>query len=169
MQQFEGGATRNDDTDKYDYEAFLNPRVLRAYGEFMHGHRTQKDGTTRAGDNWQKGIPLKKYLKSLVRHVFDLWAMERGYAVTNPDTDQPATAQELCCAIMFNAMGFLKEVLDPAGENVKDAPAQPLQSGQHYRRYVDRDCAGCFMGECRCSCRICAHARKRRLSQLRGD
>lgn len=117
MQQFAGGATRNLDTSKFDYEAFLHPEALHAYGEFMHSHRTQKDGSLRDGDNWQKGIPFKAYAKSLVRHTFDLWRMHRGFEVTNPDTGLPHTKQELCCAILFNAFGYLKELLDPAPIN----------------------------------------------------
>lgn len=117
MQQFASGATRNDDSGKYDYEGFINPEALHAYGEYMHEHRTQRDGSIRDSDNWQKGIPFRKYVKSLVRHSIDLWRMDRGYAVTNPDTGKPHTKKELCCAIIFNAMGYLKEMIEPAGEN----------------------------------------------------
>jgi hypothetical protein len=117
MQNFESGATRNADTHKFDYEGFLNPEALHAFGEYMHSHRRQKDGSVRSADNWQKGIPFRTYVKSLVRHTLDLWRMERGYSVVNPDTGQPHTKQELCCAIVFNAMGYLKEVVDPSPIN----------------------------------------------------
>jgi hypothetical protein len=117
MRQFDGGATRNDDAAKFDYEAFLNPDVLEAYGRFMHGHRLQKDGTLRDGDNWQKGITFQAYVKSLVRHTVDLWRVHRGYRAINPDNGEPFTPQELCCAIMFNAMGYLKELLDTSPIN----------------------------------------------------
>lgn len=117
MQQFEGGATRNDDSAKFDYEGFINPEVLHAYGEYMHAHRIQKDGSMRDSDNWQHGIPFRKYVKSLVRHAVDLWRMERGYVVVNPDTGMPHTKEELCCAIMFNSMGYLKELISPSRIN----------------------------------------------------
>jgi hypothetical protein len=117
MQTFESGATRNDDSAKFDYEGFLNPEALHAFGAYMHEHRFQRDGTVRDADNWQQGIPFRTYVKSLVRHVIDLWRMERGYAVINPDTGQPHTKQELCCAIVFNAMGYLKELVDPTPIN----------------------------------------------------
>lgn len=117
IQTFESGATRNDDSDKFDMEGFINPEVLHAYGSYMHKHRFQRDGVIRAADNWQKGIPFRKYVKSLVRHTLDLWRIERGYTVINPDTGQPFTKQELCCAIMFNAMGYLKELVDPSELN----------------------------------------------------
>jgi hypothetical protein len=117
MRQFDSGATRNDDAAKFDYEGFLNPEALHAFGAYMHAHRRQRDGQLRDADNWQKGIPLRTYVKSLVRHTIDLWRMERGYAVVNPDTGAPHTREELCCAIVFNAMGYLKEVVDPALSN----------------------------------------------------
>jgi hypothetical protein len=117
MQEFSTGATRNIDTNKFDYEGFICPEVLHAFGEYMHEHRRQKDGSIRDSDNWQKGIPLRTYIKSLVRHVIDLWRMERGFAVTNPDTGLPHTKIELCAAIMFNVMGYAKETLQPSAIN----------------------------------------------------
>jgi hypothetical protein len=117
VQQFASGATRNADTNKFDFEGFLNPEVLHAFGHYMHEHRLQRDGSVRDSDNWQKGIPFKNYVRSLVRHTFDLWRMHRGYSVLNPDTGKPHTKEELCCAIMFNAMGYLKELLDTSPIN----------------------------------------------------
>lgn len=117
MQTFDSGATRNDDSAKYDYEGFVHPEALHAYGEYMHQHRLQRDGSVRDSDNWQKGIPFRKYVKSLVRHSIDLWRMERGFTVINPDTGSPHTRQELCCAILFNSFGYLKELVDPAPIN----------------------------------------------------
>jgi hypothetical protein len=117
MQEFSTGATRNTDTNKFDYEGFICPEVLHAFGEYMHEHRHQKDGSLRDSDNWQKGIPLRTYVKSLVRHVIDLWRMERGFPVTNPDTGLPHTKLELCAAIMFNVMGYAKETLQPSAIN----------------------------------------------------
>lgn len=111
VRMFETGATRNADADKLDYEGFFNPEVLYWFGKYMHEHRFQSDGSVRDSDNWQKGITLNAYIKSLVRHVIDLWRLHRGYSVTNPDTGEPCTAKELCAAIMFNAMGYLKETI----------------------------------------------------------
>jgi len=111
MQGFVGGATRSADTHKPDFEGFLSPRVLIAYGDYMHAHRRQRDGQLRDSDNWQKGIPRDKYMKSLVRHTFDLWLMHRGGRPINPDTDRPFTRKELMSAIMFNIMGYFHETL----------------------------------------------------------
>lgn len=121
MRSFGGGATRNVDLNKFDYEGFLNPEALHAFGKYMHEHRHQRDGSLRDSDNWQKGIPLRVYVKSLVRHVIDLWRMERGYDVMNPDTGKPHTREELCCAITFNSLGYLKELVDPAPVNKEAA------------------------------------------------
>lgn len=117
VQEFESGATRNFNLNKYDYEGFINPEALHAFGEYMHEHRKQRDGSIRDSDNWQKGIPFSAYIKSLVRHVIDLWRMDRGYEVINPDTNLPHTKQELCCAIVFNSMGYLKELITPSEIN----------------------------------------------------
>jgi hypothetical protein len=110
MREFDTGATRNEDGDKLDYEGFLAPEVLQAYAMYMHGHRQQDDGSIRDADNWQKGIPIKQYMKSLVRHTLDLWAMHRG-AQRFDEKGQPFTKLKLCMAILFNAMGYAFELL----------------------------------------------------------
>jgi hypothetical protein len=107
VRTFSTGATRSTDDGKPDYEGFLSPTVIRRFGEYMTKHRVQADGSIRASDNWQKGIPRAEYLKSLLRHVVDLWADWR-----NPPSLQDAGVMEdLCCAILFNAQGFLHETL----------------------------------------------------------
>ncbi len=111
VQHFETGATRNTDSHKYDYEGFLSPDVLFTFGAYMHEHRKQRDGSLRDSDNWQKGIPLAKYMKSLLRHTFDLWRLHRGGVVLDPDTGLPATREDLCCAILFNVQGYLSRLL----------------------------------------------------------
>jgi hypothetical protein len=101
---FETGATRDVDTDKPDYEGFLSPLVLEAYGEYMHQHRKMKDGSLRASDNWQLGIPMTEFMKSGWRHFFDWWKLHRGL----PARD---TMVRTLCAILFNTMGYLHEYL----------------------------------------------------------
>lgn len=155
MQTFGTGATRNDDKAKFDFEGFLHPEALHAYGEYMHSHRKQRDGSIRDSDNWQKGIPFRKYAKSLVRHVFDLWRMERGFSAINPDTGQQHTKQELCCAIVFNALGYLKELVDPAEINIVDA--QPVKAGPEPGAASDSGCG----------CEICVSNRSRSFNQSR--
>ena len=110
MRKF-GKATRNDDTNKLDIEGFISPEVLHRFGEYMHSHRFQADGTLRDSDNWQEGIPQDVYVKSLIRHTLDFWRLHRGNKVINPDTGKPSDKEELLCAIIFNAQGFLFEEL----------------------------------------------------------
>lgn len=105
VRTFETGATRDTDEGKLDYEGFLAPAVLERYAQYMHKHRRQSDGSLRASDNWQKGMPQTQYLKSLIRHVLEFWKWNRGKYPSLPD------GQEIACAIMFNIMGWLYENL----------------------------------------------------------
>ncbi len=106
IRQFGTGATRDTEVGKLDYEGFLSPLVLHRYAEYMNVHRKQKDGTLRDSDNWTKGIPQNVYMKSLVRHVMDLWLIRRGHK-----TIAREPIEETLAAIMFNVMGLLHEVL----------------------------------------------------------
>lgn len=108
IRKFDTGATRDSEDGKFDYEGFLSPLVLERYAAYMHKHRRQSDGTVRDSDNWQKGMPLKVYVKSLVRHVIDLWKLWRGYTVTDLRTGLPVDIEDSACAILFNVMGFLQ-------------------------------------------------------------
>ena len=107
---FTTGATRSTDDGKPDYEGFLHPEVLAIYGYYMNRHRIQRDGNIRASDNWQQGIPINRYMKSLVRHVFELWSMWRGNPRINLDNQQRFTFEDVLCAILFNTMGLLYEM-----------------------------------------------------------
>lgn len=98
--KFPSGATRSAEKGKPDYEGFLSPVVIKEYGRYMMKHQTQEDGATRESDNWQKGIPKTSYAKSLYRHFLDLWLYHRGHKIKDDITD-------VCCAIMFNVMGYL--------------------------------------------------------------
>jgi len=110
MREFASGATRNSNESKLDYEGFLSPLVLERFAQYMHGHRKQADGKLRDGDNWQRGMTLVTYMKSKLRHDADLHAMHRGIP-RNDEFGQPWTKENLCCAIMFNTMGYLFELL----------------------------------------------------------
>lgn len=111
MASFETGATRNRDSHKFDYEGFLSPLVIERYGEYMHLHRKQKDGTFRDSDNWQLGIPIPRYMKSLWRHFFDAWRIYRGYKAIDPDTGEEVTLENALCGVIFNAMGIIHETI----------------------------------------------------------
>jgi hypothetical protein len=104
MREFDTGATRNSDEGKHDYEGFISPLVLERYAEYMTKHRKQADGKLRDSDNWQKGIPKAAYMKSAWRHFVDWWKQHRGL----PGQD---ILEESICALLFNAMGYLHELL----------------------------------------------------------
>lgn len=116
MRKFDTGATRSPETGKLDYEGFLSPWVLERYAEYMHEHRLQADGSLRASDNWQKGIPLSAYMKSEVRHTIEAWKVHREAVVPFgdeiiPTADGPITLEDCLCAKIFNTCGYLHELL----------------------------------------------------------
>lgn len=104
MRQFKTGATRDNDENKNDYEGFLSPLVIKAYGDYMTKHRKQADGKLRASDNWQKGMPKDCYIKSAWRHFHDWWMEHRGFGSREGIIDA-------LCGLLFNVMGYLHEIL----------------------------------------------------------
>jgi len=104
---FDSGATRSPLGDKLQYEGYLNPLVLQRYAEYMKKHQRQSDGNLRAADNWQKGIPQDSLMDSGTRHFMDWWLHHRGY----PDRAMEPL-EEALCALIFNAMAYLKHVLE---------------------------------------------------------
>ena len=104
MREFKTGATRDTDEGRLDYEGFLSPLVLKRYAEYMNKNRVQADGKIRDSDNWQKGIPIVAYMKSMFRHFMDVWTGHRSKA-SNEE------GQEALCALLFNVMGYLHELL----------------------------------------------------------
>jgi hypothetical protein len=111
LRQFETGATRDLDVSKIDYEACLSPLVLECFGEYMLSCSVQADGSKRPGDNWKKGIPLNSYIKSMLRHVWDVWKLHSGYPAIDRKTGKPVTMKIALCAVLFNVMGYLHEYL----------------------------------------------------------
>lgn len=101
MRTFDTGATRDTADNKPDYEGFLSPLVIEAYGEYMLRHQVQADGTLRASDNWQRGIPQDAYIKSAFRHFVAWWSAHR----------RGEFAKEELLALLFNVMGYLHESL----------------------------------------------------------
>ena len=99
VRTFPTGATRDTDEHKLDFDGFLSPLALRAFGRYMHSHRKQSDGQLRDSDNWQKGIPREVFRKSAFRHFLEWWELHRA----GEDTT------EQVCALLFNLMGDLHE------------------------------------------------------------
>lgn len=112
MMAFSTGATRSADEDKLDIEGFIHPAVLQRYCQYLHKHRVQADGKMRESDNWQKGMPIRRYVKSLLRHVKDVWLHHRGQGHLAEYEDE----EDCICGVLFNANGLLLEKLVERGE-----------------------------------------------------
>ena len=119
---FGTGATRNNDQTEHDYEGFLSPLSIHRFGEYMHEHRLQSDGSIRDSDNWQKGIPLEAYMKSLWRHIKDVWLTHRGY----PELAREPLEESLC-AILFNAGGMLHETVKARLERERQMDSEDVR------------------------------------------
>jgi hypothetical protein len=106
---FKTGATRSSAEGRIDPEGFLSPLSLERYCQYLLKHQVQADGNVRESDNWQKGMPLRDYIKGMFRHFLHFWTRHRGY---EPMDDKAGVdIQEDLCAIMFNAQGYLHELL----------------------------------------------------------
>lgn len=90
--------------------------MLEAYARYMNACRTTAAGL-RDSDNWQKGIPLPAYMKSGWRHFMDWWRNHRDDAMYS-DSVVPL------CALIFNASGYLHEIIQKNPEAVEIAMAQ---------------------------------------------
>jgi hypothetical protein len=109
MDKFETWATRSSDKWKIDFEGFLNPLVLESFWNYMLSHQTQADWKLRTSDNWQKWMPIDNYMKSLLRHAFDVWKLHRGYEVYK---EWKYWGKEECLnALFFNVQWYLFEII----------------------------------------------------------
>ena len=107
MRKFDGGATRDNNEGKSDFEGFLSPLVIEAYGKYMNKHRKQADGKLRDSDNWQKGFGDEHFavcMKSLFRHFHDLWMEHRGYKSREG-------LEDAINGILFNTMAYYHQYL----------------------------------------------------------
>lgn len=104
MRLFDTGATRDDDTNKPDYEGYLSPLVIESFGAYMLKHQWQADGKKRDSDNWQKGFTFDVYMKSMWRHFMAVWKGHRGYSSREKKIED-------LNALLFNVQGYLHEEL----------------------------------------------------------
>ncbi len=111
IRQFDTGANRDAEDGKYDYSGFLDPAVLRAFAGYMHGCRQLPDGSMRDAGNWKKGMPLDAYIRSMLRHVMDLWLIHEGHNATRPESGESVTLSDALGGIMFNCQGYWSEIL----------------------------------------------------------
>jgi hypothetical protein len=107
----------------------------------MQKHQFMRDGSLRSADNWQrsadnwqKGIPREAYMDSAFRHFMAWWACHRGEAsrVHTTGIQAGAELEEALCGVLFNAMGYLHEVLGAVGidKGVEEDPAGRVHAGQ---------------------------------------
>ena len=118
IRKFTTGATRDTEEGKYDYEGFLSPLVVEAYGAYMNKHRKQSDGNLRDSDNWQKGFGdqhLSVCIKSLWRHFMDLWMFHRGHAGRE-------TIDDALNGILFNTMAYYHKILTNRANSHLEGP-----------------------------------------------
>jgi len=109
MRKFSSGATRDIVEGKLSYVKGLSPIVLKRYLQYLDKHRLQADGQKRAFDNWKLGIDQDTYLDSLGRHFWDVWLLCHGYP--SEDNHGPVELEDVLCAVMFNSMGMLHELI----------------------------------------------------------
>lgn len=124
IRAFASGANRDLDENKLDFEGFLSPVVMLKFAQYMHRKRKLADGTLRDSDNWQKGMPLDVYMKSLWRHFHDLWLHHRGLghlAVENLD--------DTLTGLLFNVQGYAHETFKAEGKApVVTAPSEEART-----------------------------------------
>lgn len=105
VRRFDSGATRDGEVGKADYEGFLSPEVLVEFGKYMDKNRHLADGSVRDSDNWQQmfGPTPEAHctvcMKSLLRHVIDLWLFHR-------DKKGRDTIEDALGGLLFNTMAY---------------------------------------------------------------
>ena len=109
MRKFNTGATRDTTEGKLSYVKALSPIVLRRYVQYLGAHRKQADGSMRDFDNWKQGIPIDAYLDGLGRHFLAIWLLKQGFSAE--DNHGPVNIEDTLCAIIFNASGWLHELI----------------------------------------------------------
>lgn len=109
IRTFSSGATRDTTEGKLNYVKAISPIVLQQYVDYIGKHRVQPDGNLRDWDNWKQGMSKQVYFESLGRHFEAVWLIHDGFPAF--DNHGPVTLEDSLCGIMFNAMGYLYEIL----------------------------------------------------------
>lgn len=123
LRQWPSGAVRDQADDKPEYGGYLSPQVIACYGRYMLRHQRLPTGGQRSSRNWQRGIPREAYLQSLLRHVVDVWLQHEGH----PTEAREGLADALC-GILFNASGYLYEVLNGRDVGAEAASEEPSRT-----------------------------------------
>jgi hypothetical protein len=133
MRTFASGATRSLDLDKPDFEGYLSPLAVEGYGRYMLKHQQTAIGG-RTSDNWQKGIPMHEFIKSMFRHFLAIWKL---YRAINSGREcwgslSCAAMRENVYGLFFNVQGFAHEfeLLEERMRPVADAKARLPLNGR---------------------------------------
>ena len=109
---FATGATRDSNKDKLAYDQGLSVQVLQTYMAYLSKHRVMKDGSLRDWNNWKRGISVEAYRESLMRHTIDAIRKSHGLPLR-----EESDLRDLLCAVIFNASGWLFELLVAESNN----------------------------------------------------
>lgn len=102
-----GKATRDDDTNKLDFEGFISPQVEHRFAEYMNKNRKTALGI-RDSDNWQSLFGEKHLdvcMKSGYRHFVDWKLFHRGLQGRDD-------IEDAICGLIFNANAYLFKLLN---------------------------------------------------------
>jgi hypothetical protein len=97
MRVFDSGAKRDSDTEKEDYIESISWLTLRRLAFYMKS----KEKLYGRG-NWQKGIPIEEYEKSMMRHLQKYFCKKYYDIDIEPGVDHLAAA-------LFNLQGLIHE------------------------------------------------------------
>ena len=109
-QEWDTGAVRDMQDGKGRYDLLPVHAIARLARHFENGAKKYDD------ENWRKGIPLRRYLDSAIRHVFKFQAGMR-------DEDHlTAAIWNLCC--LLETQELIERELLP--EKLNDLPAEVI-------------------------------------------
>lgn len=116
--KFDTGAIRDTQDGKEDYIETLSWTALKRYAQYMTGKKAKY-----GEGNFKKGIPIKNYEQSLVRHVQKY--MENKYEGGFIEKDYDHLS-----AIVFNTFGIMHE----QERMIKDAEKLWEKGKEQYRK-----------------------------------
>jgi len=123
---FDTGAARSSVEGKVDLEGCLSPLALMEYGKYM---LAAEMGGERVSDNWQLGVPLDSYMKSMFRHFHAVWLKHRGHQKGDIITD--------LMAMWFNVQGYAHEVLKKRNEPITATEVKERNT-DYIKGFIDR-------------------------------
>jgi len=152
MREFDTGATRNDNAEKFGITGFRSRYADEAYYAYMHGHRMQADGVLRDPDNWKKGMPIETYYEGLDRHHHDVFSIhESGQAFRRNEDGGEVGLEDALAAMLFNITGLLHEIGKAKLQAAEPAEKQETLADVRTATYECAHC-GADMAPCRITC-----------------